>query len=119
MSEYISKEDISRVLLERKGANESCLSRAREKGLHETEQYFQNLVFEGEQIASLIEELPSADVRTNIHGHWGRRIVDNGFNADWVCSECGHREYTDFIHMNFCPNCGADMREPKGEKGTS
>lgn len=22
------------------------------------------------------------------------------------------------LEFNFCPNCGADMREPKGEKGT-
>ena len=46
-------------------------------------------------------------------GEWKRRIVDNGFNADWVCSECGYRIKTDFVDYNFCPNCGADMRERK------
>ena len=44
-------------------------------------------------------------------GEWKRRIVDNGFNADWVCSECGYRVKTDFVDYNFCPNCGADMRK--------
>ena len=56
MSEYISKEDINSVLLERMGANKSCLIHAKELGLHETEQYFSNLLFEDGQISSLIEE---------------------------------------------------------------
>lgn len=43
-------------------------------------------------------------------GAWKRRIVDNGFNADWVCSECGYRVKTDFVDYNFCPNCGARMK---------
>ena len=100
MSEYKSKEDISRVLLERIGANESCLSRAREKGLHESEQYFNNLLFEDGQITSLIEGLPSADVRENIHGHW---IATSECDT---CSECHFKVVAGF---NFCPNCGADM----------
>ena len=41
---------------------------------------------------------------------WKRRLVDNGFNADWVCSECGYRVKTDFVSFNFCPNCGARMK---------
>ena len=43
-------------------------------------------------------------------GHWIRKTVDRGFNADWVCSECRHRVYSDFVDFNYCPNCGADMR---------
>ena len=43
-------------------------------------------------------------------GEWKRRLVDNGFNADWVCSECGYRVKTDFVSFNFCPNCGAQMK---------
>ena len=43
-------------------------------------------------------------------GEWKRRLVDNGFNADWVCSECGYRVKTDFVSFNFCPNCGARMK---------
>lgn len=41
-------------------------------------------------------------------GHWKRRIIDSGYNADWKCSECGHKEMTDFP-TNYCPNCGAKM----------
>lgn len=89
MSEYISRESVKDIV--RSGISTDTEA-------------------DKEYVYGLIDSIPSADVRPNIHGHWGRRIVDNGFNADWVCSECGHREYTDFIHMNFCPNCGADMR---------
>lgn len=46
-------------------------------------------------------------------GHWKRRIVDGGYNADWKCSECGYKVYTDFVNYNFCPNCGAKMVEPQ------
>lgn len=116
MSEYISKEDISRVLLERNGANKSCLSNARKLGNHEGEQYFQKLVFEDEQIASLIEELSSADVRPNIHGHWEKAkkgITAGELSNLFKCSCCDCELYDN--EFNFCPNCGADMREPKEE----
>lgn len=41
-------------------------------------------------------------------GKWKRKIVDSGFNADWICSECGHRLKTEYA-TNYCPNCGAKM----------
>ena len=55
----------------------------------------------------VIMSVPSAD---RPQGEWKRRLVDNGFNADWVCSECGYRVKTDFVSFNFCPNCGARMK---------
>ena len=54
-----------------------------------------------------IRRLPSAD---RPQGEWKRRLVDSGFNADWVCSECGYRVKTDFVSFNYCPNCGARMK---------
>lgn len=116
MSEYISREDINRVLQERNGANKSCLIKAKEKGLHPTEQYFYNLLFEDEQISSLIEELTSADVRPNIHGHWINETPHTDGCPIYTCSECGR---SNLWESPFCPSCGADMREPKGEKGTT
>lgn len=57
-----------------------------------------------------VADFPAADVIERKHGKWKRRIVDNGFNADWKCSECGYKVMSDFFDFNFCPNCGADMR---------
>ena len=175
MSEYISKEDISRVLSERIGANESCLSNARELGNHEGEQYFHNLVFEDEQITSLIEELHTYSFPDREKGIFTARIKEKGEEettylcrkidmgqthfilidnenyvigmfpkdveraviesanrekGEWIDHECDSEFYrcskchicwtkgeVDNCNMNFCPNCGADMRESIGEKG--
>lgn len=70
--------------------------------------------FEGTLIDAInaIKSIPTIEPK---RGEWKRRIVDSGFNADWVCSECGYRVKTDFANYNFCPNCGADMREREGE----
>jgi len=58
-------------------------------------------------VVEALEAVPSAD---RPQGEWKRRLVDNGFNADWICSECGYRVKTDFVSFNFCPNCGARMK---------
>jgi len=49
-------------------------------------------------------------------GHWIRKSVDNGWHADWVCSECGHRVYFDHIYYDYCPRCGAYMRSEVCER---
>ena len=95
MSEYISKEELKDYL---------------EKNISfgGTEKKF--------RFYDIIDSLPPADVRPNIHGHW-----EDGNN---ICPKCGEDKfkgleadiYADW-QPNFCPNCGADMREPKGEKG--
>ena len=59
-------------------------------------------------VIRMLNEAPTIEPK---RGEWKRRIVDNGFNADWVCSECDYRVKTDFVDYNFCPNCGADMRK--------
>ena len=56
----------------------------------------------------------SGDIRPNIHGHW---IHDNNpFKDIWFCSNCKPFKKAVTKKTDFCPDCGADMREPKGEK---
>ena len=67
------------------------------------------------EIYTAIHNMPSADVRFNIHGRW----LNDGFCGDYVCSACKHEIDSDIPNMRgfdfnlpkFCPNCGADMRE--------
>ena len=60
-----------------------------------------------------IKTLPSVTPQEPRKGHW------LGDSAGYKCDKCGHDlleiahsiDYIDFKKPNFCPNCGADMRE--------
>jgi hypothetical protein len=54
----------------------------------------------------MIKELPTADVRPVVRGRW---IDTDNYYQRWKCSACGC--HTREAAPNFCPNCGADMRE--------
>ena len=71
----------------------------------------------------ILDDVPSADVRPNIHGHWIKiNSGDEDFPESIVCDRCNHEnshldfnEHNEpigkvFVTSNFCPNCGADMR---------
>lgn len=62
-----------------------------------------------------VHSMPAADVATVVHGEWIDNIDENGFlcNAWRKCSACGGLNYSK--RPPFCPNCGADMRERKGD----
>lgn len=57
----------------------------------------------------IIEQLPPADVRENIHGTWEEWKVGK-YEGVPICSVCKHGFPLGFNQYNFCPNCGADMR---------
>ncbi len=48
------------------------------------------------------------DVRPVVHGHWVRPKTINGRVKCFICSACGIGQV---FRTDFCPNCGADMRE--------
>lgn len=71
-----------------------------------------------EAIAEMIMSVPSADVREIKRGRWSFDNI-SFTDADGVsrsgmrgykCSECGGFCIGE---SNYCPNCGADMRETK------
>lgn len=45
-------------------------------------------------IDAIVENEPPVDAVPVRHGRWKRKIVDCGFNADWVCSQC-EQKYSD------------------------
>lgn len=57
-------------------------------------------------------EIPAADVRPVVRGRWEFRSTDTLASKAWTCSVCGRRKV---FKTNFCPNCGADMREVKSD----
>lgn len=64
-------------------------------------------LFAKEQVQSLPPVTPKPKT-----GYW----IDIDDSVE--CSECGHREHNErfiFEDINYCPNCGADMREKMSE----
>ena len=63
-------------------------------------------------LAERIKSIPAADVRPVVRGKWVTPTVIGGraFNIPH-CSACDGVPCGVDEHTNFCPNCGADMRE--------
>lgn len=66
-----------------------------------------------------IDDAPTIDaVEVNKSGKW---IVkdDEIFAPEYYCNQCGNRAevdlYGEWILSDFCPHCGADMREREDE----
>ena len=67
-------------------------------------------------VQDLINEMPAADVVEVKYGHWELQEADElWLDCEWICSECKGRNDS-YNKTNFCPNCGADMRERKETK---
>ena len=63
--------------------------------------------FSRKAIEDLLLNIPTIEAKPVVHGVWG-------FLDDYTarCSVCGNDEIIDWEdEYNFCPNCGADMRE--------
>lgn len=72
----------------------------------------------GEKCADYMKfmKIPAADVRPVVRGHWisEEEAEEKGdYSLRDACSVCGHCDWdcTESAGFNYCPNCGADMRE--------
>ena len=59
-----------------------------------------------------VESATTMDAVEVVHGRWGEYEVFKGAASlnGYPCSACGKRVSA---KTNYCPNCGADMRERK------
>lgn len=65
------------------------------------------------EVCRFIDRQPAAGVVERKRGEWDAKVMkDIGTYTVYWCSECNCVSY--FKH-NFCPNCGADMREVEHE----
>ena len=63
-----------------------------------------------QNIISILEQTPTADVRENVHAHW---------EGDGQCSNCKDYPLARYMrNPNFCPNCGARMDERRDDERT-
>ena len=64
--------------------------------------------FPGElSLKETIDSVPAADVVERKKGKWMYKKITTDLHVVGQCSVCKERRIID----NFCPNCGADMRE--------
>lgn len=61
--------------------------------------------------AENIRLIPAADVRENKRGRWKDAMQSCHDSPHVKCSVCGEYYWRYFKKFNYCPNCGADMRE--------
>jgi rubrerythrin len=59
-------------------------------------------------ILDLIDDLPAADVRPVVRGEWRPY---SPLTDTYECDKCGYQVIDESFRTNYCPNCGADMRE--------
>lgn len=64
---------------------------------------------EGNNLEDILNSIPCADVRENIHGTWEHWEGEKFFDVP-ICSNCGMTFSINARGWSFCPNCGADMR---------
>jgi NADH pyrophosphatase NudC (nudix superfamily) len=67
-------------------------------------------VIKMEKAEELLEAIPAADVRPVVHAEWEQ--VMGKYDLLSRCSEC---HFVPIECNNFCPCCGADMREERTE----
>ena len=118
MNELQSVTDIDEVIKyaerEAEGCHQTASAFHTDEGvyLHE-ETRFQYKAILWENIHEWLEELKERRKKQRPHGEW---IYHKEWEWDgecaFECSKCGMGTDVDY---NFCPNCGADMRE-EGEK---
>lgn len=68
-----------------------------------------NEFFHDPKVDVALYDVPAADVRPVVRGRWIEKPYLLGTTN--VCSVCGENYGMPHGKYNFCPNCGADMRE--------
>lgn len=63
------------------------------------------------QLASILDELPPADVAPVAHGRWINRTgPDDDLNVTDTCSRCLHTDtHSPTVDIPYCWHCGAKM----------
>ena len=93
MSDYISRDSVLALIQDDR---EVCANPTRELSF----------------IREDINTLPAADVREVVRGKWTLGHLPSTSGGSYAvvqCSECNSQ--FPIWRTNFCPNCGADMRE--------
>ena len=82
----------------------------------DAKEYARHAVAKGLNVLEYLDEVPAADFRPVVRGEWindhNGKYSASGDN--FYCSICKDpclRAFGEPAKTNYCPNCGADMRE--------
>lgn len=64
----------------------------------------EHFIFGCESYKEWLEDLPTADVRENVHGEW---IEEKDRYNHWHCSHCGYVIGLLKMDAKYCPHCGS------------
>ena len=64
----------------------------------------------GDAFIVIEDDIPAADVRPVLRGHWIDAYPHIANDPRMICSVCGEEEMP-LAKNRFCPNCGAELRE--------
>ena len=85
-----------------------------------SKEYYRGETLMNYEVAGMIEDCidnaPTVDAVEVVHGRWIRKRYDDicgGWWNEWTCSRCDWKIRENPKEFNYCPNCGADMRERK------
>lgn len=71
-------------------------------------------------IGQCIDDTPTEEVKPIVYGEWIHReeLFDDEEKPRmvWGCKKCGFSLKSIHDKRNFCPNCGADMRNEREEE---
>ena len=71
-------------------------------------------VYDTNAVLDSIDAQPTVEAVEVVHGRWEPRKDVIGFVNCSVCHNCNiYDDWADGKKWNYCPNCGADMRERK------
>jgi hypothetical protein len=108
MSRYIDAELLIEAMQGRKFANDECMRHGTDSL---SKEYYRHLQFEDGIMMGFVREQPTADVKSVVHGKWIPHYNEGDFPRK-ECSNC-HKWFlaSKVDDSNYCPNCGANMRE--------
>ena len=117
MTDYISREAFAAEMKERQTEAWKWLREAKD---HDTAVRADAVLSFLCEVKLTLDKIPAADVRENKRGKWEEKEVFEAMGhvdelQSAFCPVCKRYHTTPysyyFTHYNFCPNCGADMRE--------
>lgn len=123
MTEYIEREAALRAIENKRNEYVDKAWKPVFGGRYQQDEFFANVALGCRAAEEELKTIPAADIKCVVRGYWrdDADCIDSRWHRhDYHCSNCntradyfigGEADWWDSYAPNYCPNCGADMRE--------